>query len=300
MLSILTVTQLNTYVKSMIEENSLLQSIFIKGEITNFTKHTKSGHCYFCLKDERASVRAVMFQSHSKNLRFLPENGLQVIVQCSIGVYEKEGSYQLYVYDLQPDGIGSMNLAYEQKKEKLEKEGLFSSQHKKQIPCMPATIGVITSPTGAVIHDIINVLNRRYPIAKLLIFPVTVQGELASQEVCNGVAYFNNCKGCDVIIIARGGGSSQDLAPFNDEQMVREIFASEIPIISGVGHETDYTLCDFVSDIRASTPSIAAELVAPDIFEKQKNIMHIFTYLQCKLLEKNDRCRSHIHRTHSK
>lgn len=300
MLHILTVTQLNTYVKSVIEDNALLQSVFIKGEISNFTHHTQSGHLYFSLKEGQASVRAVMFQTHSKNLRFEPKNGLQVIVQCSIGVYEKEGVYQLYVYDLQPDGIGGMNLAYEQRKEKLEKEGLFLPQYKKPIPDMPTTIGVITSPTGAVIHDITTTLQRRYPIAKVLLFPVTVQGESASQEVSQGIAYFNQANCCDVIIIARGGGCAQDLAPFNDEGLVREIFASKIPIICAVGHETDYTLCDFVSDIRAGTPSIAAELVAPNIFEKQKQMQDTVSYLHMKLLEKNIEYRASLLSIHTR
>lgn len=266
---VLSVSQLNRYIKMNFDADENLANIFISGEISNFTNHYRTGHLYFTLKDDSAAVRAVMFNSSAKRLKFMPEDGMKVIARGRVSVYEASGQYQLYVDDMQPDGVGALNLAYEQLKEKLQKEGLFSEHHKKPLPPYPEKVGVITSPTGAAVRDIINVLGRRFPYAEIVFCPVLVQGEGAHLQLTDAVNLFNSERVADVIIIGRGGGSIEDLWEFNDEGLARAVYNSEIPVISAVGHETDFTICDFVADMRAPTPSAAAELAVPDANELQ-------------------------------
>ena len=266
---VLSVSQLNRYIKMNFDADENLANIFISGEISNFKNHYRTGHLYFTLKDDSAAVRAVMFNSSAKRLKFMPEDGMKVIARGRVSVYEASGQYQLYVDDMQPDGVGALNLAYEQLKEKLQKEGLFSEHHKKPLPPYPEKVGVITSPTGAAVRDIINVLGRRFPYAEIVFCPVLVQGDGAHLQLTDAVNLFNSERAADVIIIGRGGGSIEDLWEFNDEGLARAVYNSEIPVISAVGHETDFTICDFVADMRAPTPSAAAELAVPDANELQ-------------------------------
>ena len=266
---VLSVSQLNRYIKMNFDADENLANIFISGEISNFTNHYRTGHLYFTLKDDSAAVRAVMFNSSAKRLKFMPEDGMKVIARGRVSVYEASGQYQLYVDDMQPDGVGALNLAYEQLKEKLQKEGLFSEHHKKPLPPYPEKVGVITSPTGAAVRDIINVLGRRFPYAEIVFCPVLVQGDGAHLQLIDAVNLFNSERAADVIIIGRGGGSIEDLWEFNDEGLARAVYNSDIPVISAVGHETDFTICDFVADMRAPTPSAAAELAVPDANELQ-------------------------------
>lgn len=266
---VLSVSQLNRYIKMNFDADENLANIFISGEISNFTNHYRTGHLYFTLKDDSAAVRAVMFNSSAKRLKFMPEDGMKVIARGRVSVYEASGQYQLYVDDMQPDGVGALNLAYEQLKEKLQKEGFFSELHKKPLPPYPEKVGVITSPTGAAVRDIINVLGRRFPYAEIVFCPVLVQGDGAHLQLIDAVNLFNSERAADVIIIGRGGGSIEDLWEFNDEGLARAVYNSEIPVISAVGHETDFTICDFVADMRAPTPSAAAELAVPDANELQ-------------------------------
>lgn len=266
---VLSVSQLNRYIKMNFDADENLANIFISGEISNFTNHYRTGHLYFTLKDDSAAVRAVMFNSSAKRLKFMPEDGMKVIARGRVSVYEASGQYQLYVDDMQPDGVGALNLAYEQLKEKLQKEGLFSELHKKPLPPYPEKVGVITSPTGAAVRDIINVLGRRFPYVEIVFCPVLVQGDGAHLQLTDAVNLFNSERAADVIIIGRGGGSIEDLWEFNDEGLARAVYNSDIPVISAVGHETDFTICDFVADMRAPTPSAAAELAVPDANELQ-------------------------------
>ena len=266
---VLSVSQLNRYIKMNFDADENLANIFISGEISNFTNHYRTGHLYFTLKDDSSAVRAVMFNSSAKRLKFMPEDGMKVIARGRVSVYEASGQYQLYVDDMQPDGVGALNLAYEQLKEKLQKEGLFSELHKKPLPPYPEKVGVITSPTGAAVRDIINVLGRRFSYAEIVFCPVLVQGDGAHLQLTDAVNLFNSERAAYVIIIGRGGGSIEDLWEFNDEGLARAVYNSEIPVISAVGHETDFTICDFVADMRAPTPSAAAELAVPDANELQ-------------------------------
>lgn len=261
---IISVSQLNYYVKSLLDNDPHLSSVFLTGEISNLTDHYKSGHIYFSLKDKNSVVRAVMFAGNVRNLKFKPEEGMKVIALCRVSLYEPTGNYQIYVEDMQPDGIGALTLAFEQLKKKLEEKGIFSDEHKKPIPRFPRTVGVITSPTGAAVQDIRNILTRRFPSVDIVLCPVLVQGAQAPAQLINAVNLFNEYDLADVIIIGRGGGSIEDLWAFNDENLAYAIYASNIPVISAVGHETDFTICDFVSDLRAPTPSAAAELAVPD------------------------------------
>lgn len=265
---ILTVTQLNTYAKSVIEQDFTLNNVFVVGEISNFVDHYRSGHLYMSIKDNQSVISAVMFAGNASRLKFKPENGMSVIIRGRVSIYERDGKYQLYIDDMQPDGVGVLAVAFEQMKEKLSKAGLFDSEHKMRIPDMPQKIGVISSPTGAAVQDVLNVLNRRFPIAEIVFAGVQVQGDSAASTIIDAVNKLNNTD-VDVMIIARGGGSAEDLWPFNDEQLAYAIYNSQIPIISGVGHETDFTICDFVADLRAPTPSAAAELCVPDIREQK-------------------------------
>ena len=260
------VSELNNYIKSIIEGNRTLSSVTVKGEISNFTAH-RSGHLYFSLKDSEGQIKAVMFRSRAQTLKFMPESGMKVIVHGSVSVYERDGVYQLYVSSIQPDGVGALYLAYEQLKEKLDKNGIFDLAHKLPLPGYPDKIGIITSPTGAAIRDIINVLKRRYPLASLYLYPSLVQGDGAEDNLVRAVDFFDKSGLCDVIIIGRGGGSIEDLWAFNSEKLAMRIYDCKIPVISAVGHETDFTICDFVADMRAPTPSAAAEICVPDIAE---------------------------------
>lgn len=263
--SVLSVSQLNTYVKSILDSDLLLQNVFVVGEISNFTNHYRTGHYYMTLKDENSCIKAVMFRSANQRLKFMPESGMNVIVRGRVSLYDRDGQYQLYIDDMQPDGIGALNLAFEQLKNKLAKEGLFDESNKKPIPDRNKRIGVVTSATGAVIQDIINVISRRYPLAEIILAPVEVQGENAAPQISAAIDRFNLRDDIDVLIVGRGGGSLEDLWAFNEEIVARAVFKSRIPVISAVGHETDFTICDFVADLRAPTPSAAAELAVPDI-----------------------------------
>ena len=259
---VLSVSELNGYIKRMLDNDLLLSGVWVKGEISNFKNHT-SGHMYMTLKDEGGAVRAVMFKGSAMRLKFMPEDGMKVIVFGRVSVFESAGQYQVYIEAMQPDGVGALYVAFEQLKEKLEKEGLFSEQYKKPIPEFPSKIGVVTSPTGAAIRDILNVLKRRYDFADVVICPVLVQGDGAAEQIANAISYANKTELADVLIVGRGGGSIEDLWAFNEEIVAREIFNSKIPVISAVGHETDFTIADFVADLRAPTPSAAAELAVP-------------------------------------
>ena len=263
--NVLSVTQLNTYVKSVLESDLMLRNVFVVGEISNFTNHYRTGHYYMTIKDESSSIKAVMFKSANMRLRFMPENGMGVIVRGRVSLYERDGQYQLYIEDMQPDGIGALNLAFEQLKNKLGAEGLFDEEYKKPIPLRCRRIGVVTSATGAVLQDIRNVVSRRYPLAEIILAPVEVQGVNAAPQIANAIREFNSGDYADVLIVGRGGGSLEDLWAFNEEIVARAVFESRIPVISAVGHETDFTICDFVADLRAPTPSAAAELAVPDI-----------------------------------
>ena len=262
----ITVSQLNFYIKSLMESDDKLRYVFVTGEISNLTDHYASGHIYLSLKDDKALVKAVMFSYSARNLKFRPENGMKVIARGRVSVYEPSGQYQLYIEDMQPDGIGSLTIAYEQLKKKLEAEGLFDPEHKKPLPQFPKKITIITSPTGAALQDIRNIFIRRWPYCDVNVVPVLVQGDSVAPMLTKAI-YDADAKGeADVIIIGRGGGSIEDLWAFNNEELARAIYACNIPVISAVGHETDFTICDFVSDMRAPTPSAAAELATPDRF----------------------------------
>ena len=269
----ISVTELNRYVKEKVASDEFLNTVYVTGEISNF-KHHYTGHMYFTLKDENSLIKCVMFKNATTHLTFLPKDGMKLNVLGSVGVFERDGVYQIYVQAMQEDGIGNLYAKYEQLKEKLQKEGLFDEMHKKKIPLMPRIIGVLTSNTGAVIRDIINVSTRRNPNVYIRLLPIPVQGEGAAIKIVEAIQWMNEKKMADVIILARGGGSLEDLWPFNEEIVARAIFASEIPIVSSVGHETDFTIADFVADFRAPTPSAAAELVVADR-EDLKNAIYL-------------------------
>ncbi len=262
----ITVSYLNKHIKDIVAEDEYLKSVFVKGEISNF-KHHYTGHMYFTLKDEKSLIKCIMFKSSTATLNFVPKDGMKVLVLGSVEVFERDGVYQIYVKAMQEDGIGDLYKEYEELKDKLAKEGYFDNSHKKKIPFMPETIGVLTSQTGSVIKDIINVSTRRNPNVHIRLFPIPVQGKGAELEIAESIRIMNEKKLADVLILARGGGSIEDLWPFNEEVTARAIYDSEIPIISAVGHETDFTISDFVADLRAPTPSAAAELAVPNIEE---------------------------------
>lgn len=259
----ISVTALSEYIKSMLDGDTLLQKVCVIGELSNFKVHS-SGHCYFSLKDENAVINAVMFRSDAAKLRFRPESGMKVVLYGRVSLFPKNGQYQIYVSNMQPDGVGALFAAFEQLKEKLYKEGLFDERYKRPLPQYPKRIGLVTSPTGAAVRDMIRIIGSRYKAAEIIVCPVTVQGELASKSIVDMIEYVNEHKLCDVIICGRGGGSIEDLWCFNDENVARAVFASEIPVISAVGHEPDITIIDYVADVRASTPSNGAEIVVPD------------------------------------
>ena len=281
----LTVSQLNTYIKSVFDQDYRLRNILVTGEISNFTE-ARSGHLYMTLKDDKSALKAVMFRGSAVRLKFRPENGMKVIAFGSVSVYEAGGQYQMYLSDLQPDGLGSLNLAFEQLKEKLANEGLFDPARKKPLPVYPKRIGVVTSPTAAAFQDICNVLRRRWPMAEVVLSSTLVQGVDAPAQIASALQLLDRA-GVDVIIAARGGGSMEDLWAFNDEAVARTVAACETPVVSGVGHETDFTIIDFVSDLRAPTPSAAAELCTPDWFEESDRVLafgnHMRSLLQNRL-----------------
>ena len=268
-----TVTQLNKYLKERFDEDENLNAILVKGEISNFKNHY-TGHLYFTLKDENSLIKCIMFKSYAEKLNFKPKDGMKVMVFGTVSVFERDGVYQIYAKSMMEDGMGDLHEQFEQLKAKLEKEGLFEQSHKKTIPLYPKVVGVLTSQTGAVIRDIINVSTRRNPNVYIKLLPVPVQGPGAAEQIADKIRIMNEKKLADVLIIGRGGGSLEDLWPFNEEIVARAIYDSEIPIISAVGHETDFTIADFVADLRAPTPSAAAELAVPDIFEVKQKIIN--------------------------
>lgn len=267
----ITVTDLNKYIKNKIDGDEMLNNVLVKGEISNFKNHY-TGHMYFTLKDENSLIKCVMFKSYTTHLSFMPKDGMKVMVLGSVAVFERDGIYQIYAKAMKEDGLGSLYTAYEELKKKLEQEGLFAESHKKKIPFMPKTIGVLTSNTGAVIRDIINVSTRRNPGVHIRLYPVPVQGPGAAERIAEGIKFMNENKLADVLIIGRGGGSLEDLWPFNEEIVARAIYDSELPIISAVGHETDFTIADFVADLRAPTPSAAAELAVANIDDVRETL----------------------------
>ena len=269
----ITVTQLTRYIKYKLEQDSNLQTIYLKGEISNFKAHTR-GHFYFTLKDETSRISAIMFNNLASKIKFTPTDGMKVLVECKIGVYEATGAYQVYVSDMIEDGVGNLYIAFNQLKEKLEKEGLFKKEYKKPIPKIPKKIGIITASTGAAIKDILSTLKRRFPIVETILFPCLVQGELAKDDIVKNIRLANTYD-LDVIILGRGGGSIEDLWPFNEEIVARAIFMSEIPIISAVGHEIDFTISDFVADLRAPTPTGAAEMAVPNLVDVKSYLNQI-------------------------
>lgn len=269
---ILTVSQLNRYVKSLLDGDFRLWDLFLRGEISNYTRHYRSGHLYFTLKEGGSAVKAVMFAGYAQELAFEPENGMAVILRCSVSLYERDGSYQIYVYEMQPDGRGALQVAFEQLYRKLQVQGLFDETNKKPIPRFAQRIGVVTSETGAALQDILNILSRRCPMAQVVFAPALVQGREAPDSLIAALQALDEWGKCDVIIIGRGGGSMEDLWCFNDERLVRQIVACHTPIISAVGHETDFTLCDYAADLRAPTPSAAAELASVKMEELEERL----------------------------
>ena len=281
----ITVSHLNSYIKEKFENDENLENILVKGEISNFKNHY-TGHMYFTLKDENSLIKCVMFKSYAQKLGFMPKDGMKVFVLGTVSVYERAGVYQIYVKAMQEDGVGILYKKYEELKAKLEEEGYFSAEHKKKIPQMPKVIGVLTSKTGAVIRDIINVSTRRNPNVYIRLYPVPVQGEGAAEKIADGIKFMNENNLADVLILARGGGSLEDLWPFNEEVVAHAIYDSKIPIISAVGHETDFSISDFVADLRAPTPSAAAELAVPDIYEVKQKINTYQNRLRTTLIKK--------------
>ena len=271
-LDVLTVSALNFYIKSIIDQDINLSNVFVEGEISNFKNHYSSGHLYFSIKDENSVIKCVMFNRSASRLKFLPENSMKVIVRGKVSVYDRDGQYQIYCEDMQPLGAGALALAFEQLKTKLSNEGLFDANTKRSLPTSVKRIAVVTSNTGAAIRDIISVSQRRNPLVELVICPVLVQGEGAADSIVKMLDKIYSCDEFDVIIIGRGGGSIEDLWCFNDERLIRKLYESPIPVVSAVGHETDFTLCDFVCDLRAPTPSAAAEIAVPDAFSKINDV----------------------------
>ena len=278
----LTVTALTKYIKYKFDQDAHLKNVLLKGEISNF-KHHSRGHFYFTLKDDHAQISAIMFAGNARKIKFRPEDGMNVLVEGYISVYEPGGSYQIYVQSMTEDGVGNLYIAFEQLKEKLQNEGLFDSKHKQPIPRFPRRIGVLTSPTGAAVRDIIHIVNRRYPLAEIIVYPTLVQGEYAKDSIVQQVQKANQDGLVDVIILGRGGGSIEDLWPFNEEIVAYAIFASKIPVISSVGHETDFTISDFVADLRAPTPSGAAEVAVPDKIELLGQLQNLRERLRSSL-----------------
>ena len=283
--SAVSVSELNTFIKMLLESAPTLNDVYVKGEISNFKNHISSGHFYFSLKDKDSQIKAVMFRSSASKMKFVPENGMMVVAHGRVASYVRDGQYQLYADSMEPDGVGALYVAFEQLKQRLAAQGVFAPEKKKTLPKIPKTIGVITSPTGAAVRDIINIATRRFPFAKIVVYPALVQGENAASSLISGIRYFNDTGSADVIIIGRGGGSIEDLWAFNDENLAKTVCASEIPVISAVGHETDFTICDFAADLRAPTPSAAAELAVPDTAELKHKINNIISRESAVLLQ---------------
>ena len=281
----ITVSELNKYIKDKIADDEYLNNILIKGEISNFKNHY-TGHMYFTLKDENSLIKCICFKSYAQKLTFMPKDGMKVMILGGVSVFERDGVYQIYVRAMEEDGLGDLYAKYQELKKKLEEQGLFNEEHKKPIPLMPKVIGVLTSQTGSVIRDIINVSTRRNPNVYIRLLPVPVQGEGAAEKIADGIEYMNRNKLADVLILARGGGSLEDLWPFNEEIVANSIYNSEIPIISAVGHETDFTIADFVADLRAPTPSAAAELAVSDVYEVKRKIDSYQDRLRMALIKK--------------
>mgnify|MGYP000357402555 FL=1 len=283
--SAVSVSELNTFIKMLLESAPTLNDVYVKGEISNFKNHISSGHFYFSLKDKDSQIKAVMFRSSASKMKFVPENGMMVVAHGRVASYVRDGQYQLYADSMEPDGVGALYVAFEQLKQRLAAQGVFAPEKKNPLPKIPQTIGVITSPTGAAVRDIINIATRRFPFAKIVVYPALVQGENAASSLISGIRYFNDTGSADVIIIGRGGGSIEDLWAFNDENLAKTVCASEIPVISAVGHETDFTICDFAADLRAPTPSAAAELAVPDTAELKHKINNIISRESAVLLQ---------------
>ena len=275
MAEVISVSALNQYVKTLLDANDILFDLALRGEIANFVQNARSGHCYFSLRDAAASVKAVMFRSDARRLGFRPEEGMKVVVRCRATLYERDGAFQVYVNEMFPDGIGAAQLAFVQLKAKLEQEGLFAAEHKKSLPAYPKCIGIVTSKTGAALQDIRNVISRRWPAAKLLLCPVSVQGFEAAQQVADAIGRLDRSGKVDEIIVARGGGSREDLWVFNAEVIARAAYRCKVPLISAIGHEIDFTILDFVADRRAPTPSAAAELAVPDRAELLRVLLQL-------------------------
>ena len=288
---IITVTDLNLYIKGMLEQDILLSHITVKGEISNFKNHS-SGHLYMSLKDKGGVIRAVMFRMSAAKLKFIPYNGMQVIASGRVSVYERDGQYQLYISDMIPDGVGALYVAYEQLKERLASEGLFDEAHKKPIPKYPNTVGIVTSPTGAAIRDILNILKRRFPYTTVYLYPALVQGEGAKESIVKGLKFFDGK--VDVVITGRGGGSIEDLWAFNEEIVARTIYEMKTPVISAVGHETDFTIADFVADRRVPTPSAAAEIAVPSASELMRFLKIVDGRLCAALVSKTEKSRKSL------
>ena len=296
---IYTISEVNNYIKANMEADPKLSTIYVRGEISNYKFHS-SGHQYMTLKDEGAVLRAVMFKFDGAKLKFRPENGMKIIAKGRITVFPRDGQYQLYISDMIPDGMGALSVAFEQLKKKLSEEGLFSPEHKKPIPAYPRRIALVTSPTGAAVQDMLRILKARYPIAKVLVTPVLVQGEDAPEDICRAIEFLNVHKLCDVMICGRGGGSLEDLWAFNDERVARAIFKSEIPVISAVGHEPDVTIADFVADLRAATPSNAAELAVPDCMVLRSKVQEMKTRSYQQITNKIQIHREYLKKTAEK
>ena len=281
----MTVSQLNEYMKTLIDSSPVLSNVCIVGEISNFTNHYKTGHLYFTLKDENALVKAVMFRTYTGKLRFVPKDNMKVLVYGRISVFPRDGVYQLYAEDMEQFGVGDLYLKFEELKKKLSSLGMFDEEYKKTLPRFPKRIGIITSPEAAAVADMKNILTRRYPLCEIHIYPALVQGPGAPKELCDGIVHFDNDPHCDCIIIGRGGGSIEDLWAFNDETLAKTIFACKTPVISAVGHETDFTICDFVADRRAPTPSAAAELAVPDMQDLKRQLSMISSSMKTRMGE---------------
>ena len=285
----ISVTALTRYIKYKLDNDKNLQDIYLKGEISNFKAHTR-GHYYFTLKDENSRINAIMFSFNATKMKFMPEDGMKVLVKGKISVFESTGNYQIYVDEMQEDGIGNLHIAFEQLKKKLGDEGLFDAKYKKEIPKIPMKVGIITAPTGAAVKDILSTIKRRFPVCKTILFPCLVQGELAKDDIVKKLDIADNY-GLDVIILGRGGGSIEDLWPFNEEVVARKVFACKTPIISGVGHQIDFTICDFVADKRAETPTGAAERAVPvlsDLLLEIKNKEAMLTKIIKNILDSNN------------
>ncbi|WP_322925042.1 exodeoxyribonuclease VII large subunit [Paenibacillus campi] len=292
---IYSIKEINKYIRMKMESDSLLSEVWLRGEISNFTHHS-SGHMYFTLKDEGSRLKSIMFASYNQRLPFIPKEGTRVVARGYISVYERDGQYQFYTTSMQPDGIGSLYLAYEQLKQRLEHEGLFDASRKRMIPHFPKVIGVVTSPTGAAVRDVVITLRRRYPAVQIVVYPVLVQGKGAAPAIVKAIRDLNRMGEADVLIVGRGGGSLEELWAFNEEMVARAIASSHIPVISAVGHETDFTIADFAADLRAATPTAAAELAVPSVNELRAQLVQIRRQLHQGLLRLSQRQRERLNR----